>query len=438
MGLLLAVAGGVYAQDWPGFRNGSASGVAAGPGVPVLWNVEKGTNILWKREIPGFGHSGPIVWGDRVYVTSAVNKEPGAGVDTKAQVLTLADKGEFEWRLYAINKNTGEIVWQQVARTGAPISKRHPQSSQASCTPATNGKVVVAYFGTEGLYAFDMNGKLRWKKDLGTIETTLYFDPDLEYGTASSPVIYKDLVIVQVDKRVDSFIAAFGLKDGREVWRVARDEYPSWSTPVLVTGGKRDELITQAYKFTRSYDPASGRELWRFGRNGEQHIPSPALAGGLLYFTSIGDKASPIYALKPGGSGDISVEEGKPHSPFVAWYQARGGAHTVSPLVYQGKMYVTQDNGVVAVYDATSGERLYRTRLGKGGTYFASPIGAGGRVIFFNQDGEAFTLKNSAHYELVSENAMGEMVMSTPAISGSTLFVRGYKHLFAIKEAAAK
>jgi outer membrane protein assembly factor BamB len=431
LALLLTIATAASAQNWPAFRGPAATGIADGPAVPVQWDVEKGTNILWKREIPGFAHSSPVIWGDLVFVTTAVNLNPKPAENPRG--LTMADKDEHEWRVYALNRRTGDVVWQTTAHKGVPRSKRHPQSSQASATPVTNGKVLVAYFGSEGLYAFDLKGKLLWKTDLGVIKTVLHFDPDQEYGTSSSPVIYKDLVIIQADKERDSFIAAYSLKDGKEVWRASRDgEFPSWSSPILVTGGPRDELVTQAYQFTRSYDPATGKELWRFGKNGEQHVPTPVHIGGLLYFSSQGGELQPIYAIRPGASGDISIVEGRPRNEHIAWYQPRGGVHIVSPLVYQGLMYVCSDNGIVSAFDAATGERLYRARLGHGGIHFASPTGINGHVLFISQDGEAFAIKAGPKFELVAETKMGEGVMSTPAVSNGTLFIRGYKHLFAI------
>lgn len=437
--LVLSVAGIASAENWPAFRGPNGSGVATGKAIAMKWDVEKGTNILWKAPIPGVGHSSPVVWGDRIFVTTAVAADPKAGqIDRKAQSLWMEDKGEFEWLVIALDRKTGKIAWQHTAHKGVPRSKRHPQSSQASCTPATNGKVLVAYFGSEGLHAYDLNGKPLWKKDLGAIQTSFHMDPDIEYGTSTSPVIYKDLVIVQADQAKDSFIAAFSLKDGREVWRTSRDEWPSWSTPVLVTGGARDELVTQAAKFTRAYDPATGKELWRFGKNGEQHIPSPVLSNGVLYFASQGSDISPVYAIRPGASGDISVTKDGPRHSAIAWYQPQGGIHTVSPLVYQGQMYICADNGVISVYDAASGNRLYRARLGNGGNYFASPVGANGHVLFVNQDGEAFIVKAGPKYELTAQNSVGEMVMSTPAVVDGVIYVRAHKTLFAIGEAAAK
>ncbi len=430
--LLLAIPAAGHAQNWPAFRGPAATGIADGPAVPLQWDVEKGTNILWKREIPGFAHSSPIIWDDLVFLTTAVNLNPAAK-PADQRGLTTEDKDEHEWRVYALNRKTGDIVWQQTARKGVPRSKRHPASSQASSTPVTNGRVLVAYFGSEGLFAYDLKGKLLWQREMGEINTALYFDPDQVYGTGTSPVLYKDLVIIQADKDRDSFIAAYSLKDGKEVWRVAREgEYPSWSTPVLVTGGKHDELITQAFRFTRSYDPATGKELWRFGKNGEQHVPSPVFTGGLLYFASLGSDIQPVYANRPGASGDISIVEGQPRSQHIAWYLPRGGVHIVSPLVYKGLLFVCSDNGVATAFDASTGERRFRARLGAGGTHFASPTGINGHVLFISQDGEAYVIKAGPKFELVWEGKMGEGVMSTPAVAAGTLFIRGYKHLFAI------
>ncbi len=429
--LLLMLASAAHTQDWPAFRGANGAGIADGAPVPYAWDVEQGTNILWKREIPGFGHSSPVIWGDLVFLTTAVNMNPDAKAPSRG--LTVEDKDEHEFRVYALNRKTGDVVWQQVARKGVPRSKRHPASSHASSTPVTNGKILIAYFGSDGLYAYDLQGKLLWQRDLGTINTALYFDPDQVYGTGTSPVLYKDLVIIQADKDRDSFIAAFRLEDGKEVWRRDREgEFPSWSTPILVTGGPRDELITQAYQFTRAYDPATGKELWRFGKNGEQHIPSPVLSGGTLYFTSSGGELSPVYAIRPGASGDISLSDGQPRSEHVAWYLPRGGVHIVSPLVYQGNVYVVSDNGVVTAFDAATGERRFRSRLGTGGVHFASPTGINGHILFISQEGEAFVIKSGNSFEQVAQSKMGEGVMSTPAVSGGTLFIRGYKHLFAI------
>ena len=438
LGICLFVGVVAQAQNWPTFRGPNSTGVADGEPIPQHWNVENGENILWKTPIPGFGHSSPIVWGDKVFVTTAATDDPEYNVNKQAQTLTVNDDVEFSFKLYALDKRTGEVRWERTAYKGLPKSQRHPQSSHASPTPVTNGEIVLAYFGSVGLFAYDLEGNLLWKKDLGQINVALFLDLDMVYGVGTTPVIYKDLVIIQADKDKDSFIAAYRLQDGKEVWRQARDEFPSWSTPVLYTEGERDELITQAFKFTRSYDPATGKELWRFGKNGEQHIPSPILSDGLVYFTSNGNEVSPIYAIRPGASGDISIKEGQPKSEHIVWHRKRGGVHIVSPLVYRGHVYVVSDNGILGAYDADTGKRVFRARLGgRGGSFFASPIGVNGHIYFASQEGDVFIIKAGPQYELVAENTMDEMIMATPAISDGVIYVRGLKNLYAIGKSSA-
>ncbi len=438
LGLVLAAS--VQAQNWPQFRGPNASGVAGGHAAPIRWDAEKDTNILWKTSIPGLAHSSPIVWGDRVFVTTAVSSDPNIELSEEYPngMTTAKDTAEHSWRLYALNKHTGEVLWERVAHEGVPKSQRHPKSSQASPTPATDGKVIVAFFGSEGLYAYDFDGTLLWKQDLGLLNAGWHFDPDYVYGVASSPIIYEDLVIVQCDLQEDSFLVAFQLKDGQEVWRSPRDEIPSWATPTIYMGKDRSELVTHSPSFIRGVDLRSGEELWRLSSNLDHTIPTPVVSGDLIYVTSFGVKLSPVYAIRPGGTGDITLEEGATSNEFIAWSYRRGGPFIPTPVVYDGYLYLCADNGVLTVYDARTGERIYRARIGgKGGAYFASPIAADGKLYFASEDGDIFVIKTGPKYELLAENPMGEVLMATPAISEGVLYVRGLKHLFAIGEAAA-
>ncbi len=440
VGLGLVLAASVQAQNWPQFRGPNASGVAGGHAAPIRWDAEKGTNILWKTSIPGLAHSSPIVWGDRVFVTTAVSSDPNVELSEEYPngMTTAKDTAEHSWRLYALNKHTGEVLWERVAHEGVPKSQRHPKSNQASPTPATDGKVIVAFFGSEGLYAYDFDGTLLWKQDLGLLNAGWHFDPDYVYGVASSPIIYEDLVIVQCDLQEDSFLVAFQLKDGQELWRSPRDEIPSWATPTIYMGKDRSELVTHSPSFIRGVDLRSGEELWRLSSNLDHTIPTPVVSGDLIYVTSAGVKLSPVYAIRPGGTGDITLEEGATSNEFIAWSYRRGGPFIPTPVVYDGYLYLCADNGVLTVYDARTGERIYRARIGgKGGAYFASPIAADGKLYFASEDGDIFVIKTGPKYELLAENPMGEVLMATPAISEGVLYVRGLKHLFAIGEAAA-
>jgi outer membrane protein assembly factor BamB len=425
------------AQNWPSFRGEKASGVATGARTPSSWDGVKGANVLWKTEIPGLAVSSPIVWSDTVYVTTAVSSDPNAVFrhGLYGDVEPSKDLTRHSWRVYAIDKRTGKVKWERVAHEGVPKTRRHPKSSQASCTPATDGRVVIAYFGSEGLYAYDTQGKLLWKRDLGLINAGWFYDPDYEWGAASSPIIYKDLVIVQADRQEDSFIAAFRLKDGTPVWRTAREEIPSWGTPTVYEGPPRDELITHATKFIRAYDPLTGKELWRLGPNSEVTAPTPIVAHGLIFITNGYRGIQPIYAVKPGGSGDLTLAGDATSSAFVAWSSKRGGPYMPTPLVYGDHLYTLTNNGVLAAYVARTGERVYQERVaGKGGSFSASPVAADGKLYLASEDGDVFVVTATARPELVSTNPMGEVLMATPAISDGLLIVRGLKHLFAIRQ----
>lgn len=309
------------AANWPQFRGPSASGVLDGADPPVSWNVEKGESIRWKTPIPGLAVSSPVVWADRVFVTTAISSDPGSGLrhGSYGDVEPHKDVTKHTWKVYALDRNTGKILWERVAHEGIPKTKRHPKSSQANSTPATNGRHLVVLFGSEGMYCYDLNGKLLWKQDLGLLNSGWFYDPDYEWGHASSPIIYKDMVIVQADRQQDSFVAAYSLKDGKQLWRTSRDEIPSWGTPTVAEINGHAELVTHATKFIRAYDPASGQELWRLGPNSEVTAPTPIVAHGLIYVTNGYRGIQPIYAVRPGGRGDISLKGDAESSEFIAW-----------------------------------------------------------------------------------------------------------------------
>jgi outer membrane protein assembly factor BamB len=433
--VLLLLASPALAQNWGQFRGPGATGVAEGKPTPVRWNVSTGENILWKTPIPGLAVSSPIVWGDRVYVTTAISSDPNARLrhGLYGEIEPSDDVSPHTWKVYALDKRTGRILWERVATSGVPKTKRHPKSTQASATPATDGKHVVAYFGSEGLYCYDTNGTLLWKQDLGIVNPGWFQDPTYEWGAASSPIIYKNLVIVQVDRPKHSFIAAFDITTGRPVWRTERDEISSWGTPTVVELGSRPELVTNATKFIRGYDPLSGRELWRLARNSDITSTTPFAGAGLIFVVGGYPPIRPIYAIRPGAQGDISLPEGQDRNQFIAWSTRQGGSYTPTPIVYGELLYVVQNNGVLAVYRAATGERLYQERVaGKGGAYSASPVAADGKIYFSSEDGEIYVLKAGPRQEVLATNSMGEVLMTTPAISDGVLYVRGLRHLFAI------
>lgn len=420
-----------HAQNWPSFRGPNATGVAAGA-PPVSWDAAANRNVAWKTPIPGLAHSSPIVWGDRVYVTTAVASAGSPTVRTgdssRAGIGAAPDMVSHTWHLLAIDKTTGAIVWNREAYTGTPRVKRHVKASHASATPATNGRVIVALLGSEGLFCFDMDGTLKWRQDLGALAVGLADDPTYEWGPASSPIVDGNLVFVQNDRYKDSYVAAFDLATGKQVWRTNRDELPSWATPALIRSGSRAQLVTNASKFIRAYDPATGRELWRMADSATQvKVPTPVAAGDLVIVTG-GYPAGgrPIYAVKAGASGEIPPTA-------LAWSAPNGSPYTGTPLVHDGILYICTDNGILSAYDVKSGARIYRSRVSPNASGFsASPVAAGGRIYLAGEDGDVFVVKAGRQFELLATNPMGEIIMATPAISGNLLILRTQGHLLGI------
>jgi outer membrane protein assembly factor BamB len=425
------------AQNWPSFRGPNATGVVEGRTMPVKWDAEKSSGILWKMPVPGLAHSSPVVWGDKVFITTAISTEqkPETRFGLYGDVAPVKENAKHTWKVFCLDKQTGKVLWERTAYEGVPKVKRHPKATHASSTPATNGKQFVALFGSEGLYCYDLNGKLLWKQDLGVLDAGWFYDPDYQWEHASSPIIYKNLVIVQADLQKNSFIAAYDLKTGKLAWKTAREEIPSWGTPTVYEGKTRAELITNGTKAVRGYDPMTGKELWRLSPNSEITTPTPFVALDLIFVTSGYRPMQPIYAIKPGASGDISLKDGKETNEFIVWSKSRGGPYMPTPLVYQELLYVCSNNGVVTAYNARTGERVYQQRLAdKGGAFTASPVASDGKIYLSSEDGEIFVVKAGSKHELLAINPVGEVIMATPAISDGILFVRGINHVFAVAE----
>ena len=424
------------AQNWPSFRGRNASGVQEGASVPTVWDAEKSVNLAWKTPLPGLGHSSPVVWEDRVFITTAITSSDRVDFThgPTQSVASAKDVSKHTWALYCVNKLTGRIMWNRTAIEGVPRVKRHVKASHANSTPATDGRYVVALFGSEGLYCYDLNGKLLWKQDLGILDGGWSPDPSSHWGFGSSPIIYRHLVIVQCDSQKDSFIAAYNLKDGKRAWLTPRDEDTSWSSPSIYEGKIGDELIASGTKYYRGYDPLTGKELWRLADGSDVKIPTPVSADGLVFVGGGSSHAKrAFYAIRGGSRGEVTPA-GAATNSGVAW-QNRAVPHVLTPIVYGGFLYVSTDNGVLTQYNAKTGEMTYRERIGgRGSAFSASPVAADGKLFFTSEDGEVFVVRAGAEYELLSTNAMGEVVMATPAISNGLLIIRGQHHLFGIRE----
>jgi outer membrane protein assembly factor BamB len=425
------------AQNWPQFRGPGASGVVEGKTSALNWDVQKSVNLIWKAAIPGLAHSSPVVWGNKVFVTTAVTT--AAKDETRfglyGDVAPVKNDPKHTWKVLALDKRTGKILWERTAYEGVPKVKRHPKSTHADSTPATNGKYLIALFGSHGLYAFDLGGKLLWQQDLGVLDAGWFYDPDYQWEYGASPIIYKNMVIVQADIQKNSFIAAYDIRTGKRIWMTPREEIPSWSTPTIYEGKTRVELITNGTKAIRGYDPETGKELWRLGPNSEIATPTPIFAHDLIYVTNGYRPIQPIYVIRPGALGDISLKDGQDKSEFIAWSKPRGGPYMPTPVIYGDLLYTLSNQGVLTAYNAKTGERIYQERLGgKGGAFTASPVASDSKLYLSSEDGDVFVVKAGPKYELLATNPVGEVMMATPALSDGLVIVRGINHLFAFGE----
>jgi outer membrane protein assembly factor BamB len=421
------------ARPWPSFRGLEASGVADGQHPPIHWDVQKGKNVRWKTPIPGLAHSSPVVWGQQLFVTTAVSGDPksefkagnlgGSGASAK-------DESRHSWRVYCLDTRDGKILWEKVAIEEVPRFKRHVKASHANCTPATDGKHLVAYFASEGLYCYDLDGNLLWKQSLGPVDAGAFNDPEIQWGAASSPIIYKNLVIIQCDRSKDSFIAAYDLGTGKQLWSTPRDELPGWSTPTIVEGPTRVELVTNGTKYARGYDPLTGKELWRLGPNSEITVPTPIAAQGLIFIASGYHPIQPIHAVHPGASGDISPKSDGGAGPYVEWTKNRGGPYQPTPVVYGTCLYACANSGMLACFEARTGKMLYKNRLG--GNYSASPVAADGRIYFPSEEGDIRVVGAGPSYQVLATNKMDDACMATPAISDGMIFVRTQHFVYGI------
>ncbi len=421
--------------SWPSFRGPHASGIAEGQNLPDQWNAKTGQNILWRTPIPGLAHSSPIVWGNRIFVTTAVSSDPKASFrpglygDGDAS----KDRSPHRWIIYALDKRNGKILWERVAYQGEPLEKRHIKATYANSTPATDGRIVVAWFGSQGLHAYDVDGRFLWKVDLGRIDLGAYDIPTFEWGSASSPIIWKDLVIIQCDTQTDSFILALNANTGETVWKTDRDEIPSWGTPTVATTSKGEELIANASNFIRGYDPRTGKELWRLGRSSKITAPTPIFADDVLVVASGRGPERPIFVVKAGARGDLTLPEGKTSSDTVIWSRTGRGSYMPTPLIYNGILYVLANNGTFDAYNLKTGDEIYRQRLAVIGSGFsASPIAADGKIYLSNEDGEILVIAAGEKFAHVATNSMGELLMATPALSGGVMYVRSAASVFAI------
>jgi outer membrane protein assembly factor BamB len=417
------------AAQWPSFRGYRGRGIHEGYPTPVEWDVAQGKNVLWRTELAGLAHSSPVVWGDHVFLTTAVREGGKAQlkVGLYGSIEPVEHEGHHLYRVLCLDKRTGEVRWSRTAWAGIPAIKRHPKGSHAASSAATDGEHVVAFFGGEGLYCYTVEGEPLWSKDFGVLDSGFFMDPSAQWGFSASPVIERGKVIVQCDVQGQSFLAALDVRTGEQLWRTDREEECTWSTPTVHVADGRAQVLCNGWKHIGGYDLETGAELWKLEGGGDIPVPTPVVAHGNVYITNAHGRLAPIYAVKLDARGLIDIEH-----EDMAWANTRRGNYMQTPLVYGDYLYCCHDSGVLRCYDARTGEERYTERLSAGGGGFtASCIVADGKLYATSEDGEVFVIKAGPEFELLATNTLGEEAMASPAASEGVLFWRTREHLTA-------
>jgi outer membrane protein assembly factor BamB len=428
------MAQGSSENQWPGFRGPAGRGFIEKAIPPVKWNIDSLASIQWKTPIPGLGHSSPVIWNDFVFITTASNfaNTELLKVGLYGDIGEADDKMVHEFKTYCIDKQNGRIIWERVARTGVPKSKRHTKASQANCTPATDGKYLVVHFGSEGLFCYDMKGNLLWEKDMGLLNPGFKPAPGIEWGYSSSPIICKDRIILQCDIPKTPYITALDLATGKEIWKTSRgDEDQTYCTPAIYEGKGKTMVIANGYTHMCGYDFETGKEIWKLSNGGDIPTPTPVVANDLIYLNSAHGKYSPIFAVRPNATGDITLAPDSTRNKYIAWSVKRGGAYMQTPLVYRGYLYNLQVNGQLTCFDALTGEQKYKESLKE--AFTASGIAADGKLYFSSEEGNIFVIKAGPVFQQLAINPLKDVCMATPAISGNLLFFRTQHYLVAVK-----
>ena len=419
------------ADNWAQFRGPGAAGVSTNSGLPDAWSAEE--RIAWKTPIPGRGWSSPIVWGNRIFVTTAIREGGQPGAAKKGLYFggnRPVPKSVHRYVVYCLDLDTGKIVWERQVHRGVPKHGHHLKNSLASETPVTDGERVYAYIGNVGLFSFDFEGKLLWSKRWESVPTRF------GWGTAASPVLHGERIYLVNDNEQESFLVALDKKTGKRIWRVERDEKSNWATPFVWEKEKRTEIVTPGTGKTRSYG-LDGELLWEFGGMSSHTIPTPLAAHGLLFVTSgyINTLTRPLFAIRPGATGDITLGKDQTANEYIAWCRKKAGPYNPSPIVYGDYLYVLYDRGIIACYDARTGEEVYgKHRIGPGASAFtSSPWAYDGKLFCLSEDGDTFVIQAGPVFKLLGKNSLGEFCMATPAIVRDSLIIRTESRLLRIK-----
>lgn len=429
--------------DWPSFRGVGAKGVADGYGLPGAWNAdpEKGevTGILWRAEVPGLGHSSPVVSGNQVLIATAIAEKGDAPlqVGRGGRPDAADDNGIQSWVVLSYDKKTGKELWRSVAHRGVPRATRHAKATHANTSVAVQGDRVVAFFGSEGLHCFDLQGNRIWRRDLGVINISKY---GIGWGYASSPAIHEDRIAVICDDPSQPFVAVFRLSDGEEIWRRKRNDdcERSWGTPAIFSSPSRTQVVINGWPWIVAYDFENGNELWRIHGGGDNPVPTPFEAHGKIFITNAHGAQSPIYVVEPGASGDITpsdddaLTQNQERKSGVVWSTLKGGSYMSTPVVYGDYLYLGSSSGILRCFNAKTGEKVYEKRLGSGASMIASLVAGDGKVFCASENGSVYVVAAGPEFEVQSRNAMGQPCFASPAISEGVIYLRTTGSLLAV------
>ena len=417
--------------NWPQFRGRQAAGIAEGHRLPVRWDIQNGQNIRWRAEVPGLGLSSPVIWGDKLFLTTAVSEidQGDLRVGLYGDIAPVEDKSAHSWKVLCYDKNNGDLLWEREVYRGIPKIKRHPKSSHANATIATDGERLVAFFGSEGLYCLDLDGNVLWSKDFGVLDSGYFRAPQAQWEFGGSPVIYEGHVVVLADVQRNGFLAVHRLKDGRQRWRVERDDVPTWGSPLVVHTGERTQVVINGHKRAGGYDFETGEELWSVDGGGDIPVPTPIYGDGLFFLTNSHGGLAPIYAVTADYRGTLKLTRDR--SEGLAWVARRQGSYMQTPLLVGGLLYVSRWNGILVCLRPKSGEVAYRQRIAAG-AFTASPVSGDGKIYIASEEGEVYVVAASERFQLLASNKLGEPVLSTPAISDGAVYFRTGRSLIAI------
>jgi outer membrane protein assembly factor BamB len=420
-------------RQWPAYRGNMSSGVLDNTNLPDTFNIS-GLNVKWKIKTQGLGLSSPVIWDNKLFITTAISKADKAGYKPGiyGEVMPVNDSSEHEWKVICLDKNTGKSIWEQTSHTGIPAMKRHPKSTHANTSVATDGKYVVAFFGSEGLYCYDMKGKLVWEKNFGILKSVFFMMKNAEWEFASSPIIYNGMLIIQCDVLENSFLAAFDTRTGKQLWKTTRDDYPGWATPNIYKNGEKEIVVVNGYKHIGGYDLATGNEVWKMSGGGDIPIPTPVTGKDMIYINGAHGRFSPILAISTDAVGDISLKETETSNQFVRWSKPKGGSYMHTMLLYNNHLYNVGWNGLVSCLDPSTGKEIYNGKLGKARSFIASPVASDGKVYIVDEEGIVYILRDGSEFKVLSEIPLNDVCMTAPSLTDGMIYFRTQNWLYAI------